>query len=127
MLWIVVCVLAVVLILIWLWKHVLVPIVAVATDKESYDRTEIVQISGSVLQDTTPLSGKIVKSAIQPPSGDAYVLPDATTDAEGKYAIPWEVPDDAIAGTYTLTVSCLGVSASKTFRQSQISIAVLRA
>jgi len=125
--WLLICVLLIVFIIIWLWKHVLVPTVTVLTDKESYDRTESVLISGSVMQGTTPLASRVVKIAIEPPVGDAYTLPDVTTDAQGKYLASWGVPDDAVAGTYAITVTCLGVSAGKTFRQSQIILAIMRA
>jgi len=116
-------IISVALIGVWVWKSILVPTLAVAIDKDSYDRTETVQITGSVKQGTTPLANKTVKISIQPPAGgDAYSLPDVLTDASGVYTSTWEIPDDAVGGTYTLVVTCLGMLASKTFRQTQISL-----
>lgn len=104
------------IIVAWLiWKIVVVPTLTVATDKAGYDRSETVHISGNLSDATGPLSGRAVKPAIEPPIGDAYVLPELTTDASGDYSADWEVPDDAVAGTYTLAVAALGVLASKTF------------
>ena len=118
---------AAVLILIviaWLiWKIVIVPTLTIVTDKDGYDRTETTHISGNLSDATGPLQGRTVNLAIEPPTGDAYVLPDVTTDTEGNYAADWEVPDDAVAGTYTLTAATLGVLASKTF--TQISLATV--
>ena len=117
-------VLILIIIIAWLiWKKVIVPTLPVATDKDSYDRTETTHISGNLSDVTGPLQGKTVKLAIEPPIGDVYVLPDVVTDAAGDYSADWDVPDEAAAGTYTLTAASLGVSASKTF--TQISLAMV--
>lgn len=128
-LWVWLLVILIIILIWWIWKHVLVPAVNVTVDKVEYDVTEKVVITGDVSQGGTPLPGKTVSFAIEPPVGDAYTLPNATTDADGLFGvdpvIEWEVPDDAVAGVYTLTATCLGVSGIKTFRQIQMRI-VLR-
>lgn len=112
-----------IVIIAWLWKIVMVPTLTVTTDKDSYDRTETVHISGNLSDVTGPLQGKTAKIAVEPPSGDVYILPDVITDEAGDYSADWDVPDEAVAGTYALTVASLGVSASKTF--TQISLAMV--
>lgn len=124
--WVWPLVILIIVLIWWIWKHVLVPAVSVTTDKSEYDRTETVSITGDVVQGGTPLEGKTVSLAIEPPSGDAYSLPDVMTDVNGEFASFWDVPDDAVAGVYTLTATCLGVSGSKTFRQSYQMRIVLR-
>lgn len=121
--WILAAVLILIIVAWLIWKIVIVPTLTVATDKDGYDRSETVHISGNLSDATGPLSGRTVKPAIEPPTGDAYILPDLTTDADGNYSADWEVPDDAVAGTYTLAVAALGVLASKTF--TQISLAMV--
>jgi uncharacterized protein YfaS (alpha-2-macroglobulin family) len=116
------CILAIVIIAIWFGKHVSVPTITVNTNKDSYARNEVVQITGTVKQGATPLPGKTVKLAIQGPGPDAWSLPDATTDSNGLFSTSWTVPADAANGDYTLNVSCLGSSASKTFRPDQMAI-----
>lgn len=100
----------------WLFgRIVVVPTLSVTTDKDSYFRGETVTISGSLLSDSTPIAGQRVALSIKPPVGDIYSLPSVTTDDEGKFSVEWSVPADAPPGTYTLTATALGVSATKTF------------
>jgi len=104
--------------LIW-WlirKLVVVPALTVQTDKAEYMRGETVQISGSLMDGTTPLAGKQVALAIQPPTGDAYSLPSVTTGTDGKFASSWTVPADAVGGDYGLVAGAMGVSATTTFK-----------
>lgn len=117
----------VVIILYLIWKHVIIPSLTVTTDKDSYDRTETVHITGDLKdQSDNPIPGKTVTPAIEPPVGDVYYPAPAVTQADGSYSIDWEIPDDAPGGTYTLTVTALGISASKTFRQIRLKVGVLR-
>lgn len=116
--WVIALVLVILLYL--LWKKVQVPSISVATDKSLYDRTEIVKISGVLVdQNGDPMPGKTVSIAITPPVGDAYGLPLATTEADGSYGVSpevtWEIPDDADGGTYTVDVACLGATGITTF------------
>ena len=91
-----------------------------STDKSLYDRTESVLISGTLVdQASNPMSDKAVSIAITPPSGDAYTLPSAITDASGGYSAAWEIPDDAVGGTYTISVASLGATGTSTFTQSK--------
>jgi len=92
-----------------------VPTLTVATDKNTYYRDESVGISGNLKSDTTPIEGATVALAIKPPTGDAYSLPEVVTDANGNFATSWTVPTDAEGGSYTLTATALGVSATTTF------------
>ena len=106
-----------IVLLIWLLlrKLVVVPDISVATDKSSYFREESVQISGTLTSNGNPLIGQTVGLAIEPPTGDAYSLPSVVTDADGKFTASWQVPADAVGGSYTLTVASVGVSGTTTF------------
>lgn len=103
-----------------LWKIVQVPSISVSTDKSLYDRTETVTITGVLVdQNSTPMPGRAVSSAIIPPVGDAYALPPTTTGADGSYSASWEIPDGADGGTYTINVASLGATGTATFTQSK--------
>ena len=105
----------IVILLYLLWKIVQVPSISVSTDKSLYDRTETVTISGVLVdQNSDPMPGKAVSIAITPPAGDAYTL-SATTGADGSYSVPWEIPDDADGGTFTVYVASLGAAGTATF------------
>jgi hypothetical protein len=105
------------MLLIWwlLRKLVAVPAITVATDKSLYLRSESLKISGTLTADGQPLADRIVGLSIKPPTGDAYGLPTATTDAEGNFSAPWVIPADAVAGSYVLTATSAGASATATF------------
>ena len=115
-------------IILWLIsKYVIIPSISVTTDKASYDRSETVVIGG-VLTDQADngIPGKTVAIAVEDPSGQVYPGLSAVTNASGNYTVDWEIPDDADGGTYTVTASALGISASKTFRGiNQRIVAVL--
>jgi len=123
---IVVLALVIVLLVLFLWwwlrKIVVVPTLTVTVDKAEYMRGETVHISGSLMDGANPLPNKQVALSIQPPSGDAYSLPAATTGADGKFAADWAVPAAAVSGTYNLAASAMGVSASKTFKHGATTI-----
>jgi len=114
----VILLIAIVILWIYIWKIVIIPSISVTTDKASYDRTETVQIGG-VLSDQTSagIPDKTVAVAIEDPLGAVSPPIQVVTAADGSFATPWEIPDDAVGGTYTVTVSALGISASKTFSQ----------
>lgn len=119
MLWLLVLVVIVILIIL-LWKLVQVPSISVSTDKSLYDRTETVQISGTLVdQNSDPMEGKTVSIAVIPPTGDAFNLPDQTTGTDGGYSVDWEIPDTAPGGGYTVQVASLGASGQATFTQSK--------
>lgn len=111
-----------VIIIIWLLmrKIVVVPAISVATDKSSYFREETVQVSGSLTSNGNPLAGQTVGLTIQPPSGDAYSLPQVVTDADGNFTASWVIPVDAVAGSHVLTVASAGVSGTAAFTQRVI-------
>lgn len=94
----------------------MVPTLTVTTDKAEYVRGETVKVSGTLTDGTNPLAGKTVSITIEPPSGDAYGLPDVTTDTNGAYSANWVVPANAIGGNYTAIASAMGVWASKAFK-----------
>jgi len=111
-------VLAILLMLLIWWllrKLVAVPAITVATDKPLYLRGESMKIAGLLTADGQPLEGRTVGISIQPPTGDAYGLPTVTTDAKGQFSAPWVVPADAQAGSYKLTATSVGASATATF------------
>lgn len=110
---------ALLILLVWwlLRKLVVVPKLSVATDKDTYLREEIAQITGSLVSNGNPLADQSVGLAIQPPTGDAYSLPSVTTDAEGKFTASWDIPSDTVAGLYTVEAASVGVSATTTFTQ----------
>lgn len=119
--WVWILIILIILLVIWIWKKVIVPVATVATDKAAYFRAETAHISGTVKSAAgVPLPGAVVHTAIEPPVGDVYNLPDTKTDATGKFALDWEVPGDAPDGTYTLSVVSLGALAEATFTQIQI-------
>ena len=111
-------VLGVLLILLVWWllrKLVVVPALAVATDKASYFREETVQISGLLQQNGSPLANQTVGLTVKPPTGDAYSLPPVTTDTEGKFTASWAIPSDAVGGQYAVEAASAGVKATATF------------
>ena len=116
--WVILLIVAIVILWILIWKIVIIPSISVSTDKASYDRSETVQIGG-VLSDQTSagIPDKTVTVAIEDPLGAVAPTIEVVTAADGSFATPWEIPDDAVGGTYTVTVSALGISASKTFSQ----------
>jgi len=103
--------------LVWwlLRKLVAVPGITVATDAPAYLKGATVAISGSLMADGVPLANRPVGLSIKPPTGDAYSLPPVTTDAEGKFTASWQVAADAESGSYVLTATSVGVSATATF------------
>jgi len=103
--------------LVWwlLRKLVAVPVITVDTDKDAYLRGETVDISGSLMVGTAPLVNQPVGLSIKPPTGDAYSLPSVNTDAQGNFTASWQVPADAVIGSYVLTATGAGVSATATF------------
>ena len=115
-----------IMVVIWIiWKYVIIPSITVATDKDSYDRSEGVQISGDLKdQADAGIPDKTVTIAVEDPGGTVYPTITVQTGADGSYAATWEIPDDAAGGTYTVTASALGISASKTFRQMIQIVAV---
>ena len=118
------------LIIFILWislKYVIIPSISVTTDKGSYDRSETVAIEGVLAdQGGTAIPSKTVTIAIEDPSGQVFPGLSAVTGADGNYEASWEIPDDADGGNYTVSVSALGISASKTFRRvNQRIVAIL--
>ena len=115
-------------IILWLiLKYVIIPSISVTTDKASYDRSETVVIGGVLTdQGGNGIPAKTVAIAIEDPAGQVFPALSAVTDSNGNYTADWEIPDDADGGTYTITASALGISASKTFRGvNQRIVAVL--
>lgn len=117
MIWLV---LAIVVIIYLLWKIVQVPSISVLTDKSLYDRTEVVHVTGILIdQNSTPMVGKTVAGAIIPPVGDAVNLPNVVTGVDGDYTVDWEIPDTADGGTYAVRAASLGAAGQATFTQSR--------
>jgi uncharacterized protein YfaS (alpha-2-macroglobulin family) len=91
----------------------------VATNKQLYVRGETVSINGSLKVGTVGVAGETVSMAVSPPSGDAYSLPNAVTDASGNFSATWIVASDTVDGLHTLTVSAKGLSKTSTFTRLQ--------
>jgi len=96
-----------------------VPTLTVATAKAKYLHGETVEISGALSEEGSPVAGQTIDVKIKYPDGTEVDLPDVTTDDEGKYANSWVVPSDAPPGTYTVTATGYGVSATTTFSHKQ--------
>jgi hypothetical protein len=106
--------------LIQVWKMlkkivVTVTVVAVKTDQSSYAHGATVQITGSVTTDGKPQASETVNLKITDPSGAETDLPDATTASDGTFAASWDVPPDAVPGTYTLEATAKGMTNTVTF------------
>lgn len=118
--------LLVVLVILWIWKLlrelVIVPGMTVAVDKAHYFKEETVAISGTVMDGSSPVVGESVGFAIQPPTGDAYIVPPTTTDSGGAFTASWVIPLDAESGTYTLTAAGAGVAGTTTFILGSVQI-----
>jgi hypothetical protein len=96
-------------------KHVSVPVITLATDKSSYGVGETVALSGTVMDGGNPIVNTAVSIAIEPPSGDAYALPNVQTDSAGNFLANWLIPSDAVPGEYTANGSAVGATATATF------------
>ena len=105
------------IILIWLLlkKIVVVPTLTVTVEKAKYLHGETVNISGKLEENDEAVEGATVSIKITDPEGTEAILPDATTDANGEYKNTWVIPADAPPGTYMVTATGLGVSATTTF------------
>jgi len=106
------------ILLLYLGKIVYDATLTIATDKNLYARGEDTDITGHL--ETTggvPLVGKAVSIVVNPPVGDAYVLPIAITDASGNFQVSpaWVVPSGAELGVYTLSAASEGQTANATF------------
>lgn len=118
MIWIfkVVILFLILIILYLLWKIVFTPTLTVTTDKPEYVKNETVDISGSLEGFSgAPIAGETVTITITPPSGSDYIVPDATTQTDGSFSEIWEIPSDAVDGTYTVTVVSMNVLSDTTF------------
>lgn len=125
--WVLVLVSLIAIILWLILKYVIIPSISVTTDKGSYDRSETVTIGGVLAdQGGNGIPSKTVTIAVEDPEGQVYPPLSAMTDSNGNFTADWEIPDDADGGTYTVSATALGISASKTFRGvSQRVVAIL--
>lgn len=98
---------------------VTVTVVAVKTDAASYAHGATVKISGYVTTDGKPQANETVTLKITDPSSDETDLPDATTADDGTFASSWDVPSDAVPGTYTLEATAKGMTNTVTFTFKQ--------
>jgi hypothetical protein len=113
-------VLVILLLLIIIWqllkKYVVtVTVVTVKTEAASYDHGDTVNISGGVTVDEAPQSGVSVSFKIVDATGTEFALPDATTDADGKFTAAWTIPPEVAPGVCTLSATALGATATTTF------------
>jgi len=87
----------------------------VGVDQTSYFRGNTVVVSGNIKKNGTPMPNEPISLVVQPPTGDAYILPDVVSGSDGNFTANWIVPIDAVVGAYTVTASGAGVSATTTF------------
>jgi len=100
-------------------KIVVVPSVSVATDKANYPHGETVTITGVVQENGEPQEGATVAISVKDPSGAEQTALTTTTDADGKYTATYDLPSDAVGGTWTVTATALGTTATTTFTLSR--------
>lgn len=110
-------ILGLILLLLWIiWKIVVSIVLTVSADSSEYARDDVVGISGTLQNSLgSPISGETVNLIISPPSGDDYVLPSVTTQADGSYSTTWTVPITAVDGTHTISANALSTTATATF------------
>jgi hypothetical protein len=105
--------------ILWsLWKTVVIPTITVAVSKASYLHGETVTVTGNLKENDVAVPDEEVTVAIKEPSGEVLATLEAVTDSDGNYSVEWEVPSDAVPGTYTVTATGLGTSATTTFTNS---------
>jgi hypothetical protein len=105
--------------ILWsLWKTVVVPTLTVAVSKTSYLHGETVTVSGNLKENDAPVPDEEIVVKIKDPSGAELESLDTTTDSDGNYTVDWDVSSDAAPGTYTVTATGLGVSATTSFTNS---------
>ena len=100
-------------------KIVVVPSVSVATDKANYPHGETVTITGVVEENDEPQASADVDIFVKDPNGELVFEVKATTDADGKYTATYDLPSDAVGGTWTVTATALGTTATTTFTLSR--------
>jgi hypothetical protein len=106
------------LIIIWqlLKKYVVtVTVVSVKTEAVSYDHGDTVKISGDVTVDKAPQAGVSVSLKIVDAAENEFGLPDATTDADGKFTAAWTIPPEVALGVCTVSATALGTTVATTF------------
>jgi uncharacterized protein YfaS (alpha-2-macroglobulin family) len=95
-----------------------VPSLTVAVEKPQYARGETVNITGSLKENDVPQAGVTVNITVTDPT-NAETSVSAQTDASGNYLSSWVVPDTAPGGSFTVSATALGTTATTTFRFSK--------
>lgn len=120
---VVIAALVILLLLVLIWnllrkRVVTVPSMSLTVGKPQYDHGETVDVSGIVSKDVgVPAPGETVDLKLTDSTEVEYPVGTAVTDADGKYAASFPVPDAIAPGgvTVTATVEALGVAAQATF------------
>jgi hypothetical protein len=122
-------VLAIVILLLLILKLlgklvVSVTVVSVKTDAASYDHDVSVKISGDVMMDGDAIPDTSVKLKIVDIKGAEFVLPDATTDSEGKFTANWTIPTEVAPGVCTVYAMANGMEVTTTFTPNNKTVRI---
>jgi len=105
--------------ILWsLWKTVVVPTLTVAVSKTSYLHGETVTVSGNLKENDEAVPDEEIAVVIKDSLDAVLTTLEAVTDSDGNYTVNWDVPSYAAPGTYTVTATGLGVSATTSFTSS---------
>lgn len=77
----------------------------VFTEKQNYKVGETIRVYGEVKADSTPIANAYVALEVRDPSASPVVIRTLATDALGKYGLSFNLPSEALLGTYTINVS----------------------
>ena len=108
----------------WIWELlkkfvVTVTVVSVNVEAASYKHGDTVNISGNVSVDEAAQANTSVSINIKDSAENSFDLPDATTDADGKFTASWVIPPEVAPGVITVTATALGMTATTTFTFNQ--------
>jgi len=101
---------------------VTVPSMTLVLEKNTYDHSENVNVSGAVFSDVDkPAAGETVSLKLTDSSDTGFNVGSAQTGEDGKYVLSFNVPDDVAPGGVTVTAECeaLGIEATATFTFAQ--------
>ena len=80
--------------------------VTVYTDQPSYNIEEDIYVYGSVKVSGTAIENATVALEIRDPAASPIMIRALNTDASGNYGLNFKLPLDALAGRYTINVTC---------------------
>lgn len=102
--------------------------VSVYTGKPWYNISENVNVYGSVLSSGAPVPSAPVALEIHDPSDSPVILRSLQTNSSGVYSLIFKLPQEALAGSYNVYVSCTyggeSVFNSTSFKASALAITI---